>query len=328
MNSLLLSVIIVSYNTQDLTLQTIDSVQKSIANSSLLNKQTEIIVVDNNSSDDSASASRKKSTSSLPVKVIVNQRNLGFGPANNQAIKQAKGQYLLFLNSDTIVQNDALTKMVEAFQQQLIDEATATLSSRDHRLDRLGILAASLLNPDGSYQPQGGSLPSLFSLTMHMLMIDDLPLVGRYIPSTQRTGRGHQIAVGALTTSGLIQQDWVGATAMMVPSKTIEEIGSFDQNIFMYGEDVELCIRAQNHHWDVAIHPEAQVVHLGSASSSSKRAIHGEFKGYQYIWAKHKPHWQVDPAKQILRLGAALRVLLFGTILRDSAKADIYRELL
>jgi GT2 family glycosyltransferase len=91
---------------------------------------------------------------------------------------------------------------------------------------------------------------------------------------------------------------------------------------------VELCLRARAHLWDVAVDPDAKIIHLGSASSSSEHAIIGEVKGYLYIWAKHFPAWQKPFLNFILRLGALLRIVIFSTISRDTRRVTIYTKLL
>jgi GT2 family glycosyltransferase len=340
MNSTLqLSIIIVSYNTHDLTLDTVDSVAKSISQSRLLKNQSEIIVVDNDSKDETVAHLKRKwrkqqqefDLAFSALKIIESEENLGFGRANNLALEKARGKYLLFLNSDTVVVDDALEKMVRTFESHPIDERTANLASQKGRLDRLGILAASLLNADQTVQPQGGSFPSLISLGSTLFFLDDIPLIGRFLPSVQHTGRSQhyqKFDLSKRNSTQLHQQDWVGGTAMMVRAELLQETGSFDPNIFMYAEDMELCLRAKDHHWDVAVDPKAQIIHYGSASSSSTSAIVGEFKGYLYIWAKHKPDWQMPVLKLVLRLSAHVKRLLFATILRQPKRAEPYTILL
>jgi GT2 family glycosyltransferase len=113
----------------------------------------------------------------------------------------------------------------------------------------------------------------------------------------------------------------------MIRRQTYQEIGELDPNIFMYGEDIEWCMRARDHHWDIAIDPAAVITHLGSASSSSSRAIIGEAMGYLYIWSKHKPLWQRPLAKKLLQLGSLLRIWLFGTMVKRPHRAAVYKEL-
>ena len=324
---MILSIVIVSYNTQLLTLEAVRSAWKDAQNSSVLKDKTEIFVVDNNSSDDSVKT--LKDTFGSKITIIENKQNVGFAKANNQGIEKASGTYILLLNSDTLVQQGALENLVKAMEDHELSDSTAHLESSYGRLDKLGILAATLLNEDGTIQPQGGSFPRLISLFCHMAMLDDLPLIGRLFPSTQHTGlRQTEKLIYRTQDHRLIRRDWVGATAMLIRKALIDEIGMLDENIFMYGEDVEFCLRAKHHHWDVAIHPLAKITHIGSASGSSTNAILGELKGYQYIWAKHKPLWQQPLARLILKMGALQRQLVFGTIARDTKRQKAYQQAL
>lgn len=318
-----LSIIIVSYNTQALTLQTIESVFTSLRESKKLLDATEVWVVDNNSSDGSQEAVTGLTKKYSNLFLIKNKENLGFAGANNIAIERSTGKYVFLLNSDTVVQGEAIAEMVETFETQPTNEETAVLLRTEGKLDRLGVLAAQLYNPDNTIQAQGGSFPSLASLTTHLLFLDDLPIIGKLLPSTQHTGQNARTH-----HRNLYQLDWVGGTAMMIKRETIAEVGALDTNIFMYGEDVEFCMRAKHHHWDIAVLPSAKITHFGSASSSSKNAIIGELKGYIYIWAKHKPLWQRGIVRQIILLGVYLRSFLFGTITKDKVRAEIYKEAL
>lgn len=317
-----LSIIIVSYNTSDLTIQTLDSVVASLKDDTKLLSTTELFIVDNDSKDDSVSRVKSwKRDHKVPLTIIENKENLGFAKANNQAIKQAKGELILFLNSDTIIQKGALSQMVDDFQP--IDNTTSVLESAGDKIDRLGILAPRLLNTDKTHQPQGGNFPNLLTLFIQMTMLDDLPMIGKYLPSTQHTGKSDR----EKTVSKLKARDWVGGTAMMIRKEMIDDIGDLDENIFMYGEDTEYCLRAKKHLWDVAIDHRAKVIHLGSASSSSDKAIKGELKAYLYIWGKHMPIWQLDVARFIIKLGLLLRVILFS-ILPKPKKRKLYSDLL
>jgi GT2 family glycosyltransferase len=323
-----LTIIVVSYNTKELTLQTIDTAWKEAQSSPTLAKKTEIVVVDNDSKDGTVAAVGDTFTSKN-IKVIANKHNKGFASANNQGIKIAKGKYIILLNSDTIVQKGGLSTMVETFERLPIDNKTANLNSQKNKIDRLGILAPTLLNPDGTLQPQGGDLPNLGSLFSHMSFLDDFPIIGKFLPSTQHTGFRQSEKLRYHTNDRrLIKRGWVGGTAMMIRKEVIKEIGLLDDAIFMYGEDTEYCMRANHHHWDVAIDPQAKITHFGQASSSSANAIKGEFKSYTYNWSKHKPLWQIPIVKAILKMGAALRVVAFSTIRPDKKRRQIYQELL
>lgn len=316
---MLLSIIIVSYNTRALSLQTIESALNDIKSSKLLKNQTEIIVVDNNSGDGSVATLKKLSS----IKLIANQDNVGFAKANNQGIKIAQGKFILLLNSDTIVKPGALDKLVTVLEKNQVNDATSALSYQDNFTDRLGIIAAGLVNPDGTSQPQGGSLPNLLTLANHMLMLDDLPMIGKWLPTTQETGHRFRPQ-----TEQLQKKAWIAGTAMLIRREVIAEIGNLDENIFMYGEDIEFCLRAKAHQWDIAELTTAQITHIGSASSTSAHAITGELSAYLYIWQKHFPTWQLPLVKLLIRIGCYLRMIVFGTMKPDSKRVIIYKEFL
>ena len=324
-----LSIITVSYNTKDLTLQTLETAIKEINSSKILKDQTEIFVVDNDSKDGSPQACEEllKKLNFPHFKVFANKDNLGFAKANNQATEVAKGEYIILLNSDTITQKGGLSLLVEAMDEHPVKESSAALSSSGD-FDKLGMIAPTLLNPDGSIQNQGGSLPKLSTVAAQMLFLDDIPVIGRFFPSTQHTGMSDfAFQTYDENTPKLISKDWIAGTAMMIRRQLIDDIGMLDGNIFMYGEDQEYCMRARNHHWDIAIHPKAKITHFGCASSSSRNAIHGEIKGYLYIWHKHMPSWQLPILKGILYLGASLRYAIYS--LRGQAvPAAIYKDAL
>lgn len=304
-----------------MTVAAVKAAADDIERSPLLKHQSEIFVVDNHSTDETLPELKKLAKEIKYLTILSQDQNLGFAKANNVAIKEAQGEFILLLNSDTLVQTGALASLVQTFLDHPIQETTAVAEQHRGKLDLLGIVAATLLNPDKTIQPQGGSFPSLISLSTQMLMLDDIPVVGKLLPSTQHTGKN------ARHQAQLFQQDWVGGTAMMVRKATFDEIGLLDPNIFMYGEDVELCMRAKKHHWDVAIQPSAQIIHFGTASTTSYFALKGELKGYLYIWSKHKPHWQIPIIKKVIQIGCLLRGLIFDTIAHDPQKAKIYRKI-
>lgn len=328
MNQKTLSIIIVSFNTAQLTINAVRSVIDDLKNNSSLLVKTELIIIDNNSKDESVKTIKElisKDSSKLDISLTVNSDNLGFAQANNLGIKKSKGKYILLLNSDTIVEAGSLEKLINTFENNPLDGTTSSLSSHKNALDHLGILSATLINEDGTHQPQGGSLPALIPLFNQMFFLDDLPIIGNCLPTIQETGRATK---QKQFENKPYQKGWVAGTAMMIRRELIEDIGDLDSNIFMYGEDVEYCIRAKHHHWDIAIDPQAKVVHFGSASSSSETAILGEIQSYLYIWAKHKPHWQRRFLKAILYSGILLRIFLYGVIFNDNKRAQTYQKAL
>ncbi len=337
-----LSVIIVSFNSAELLGNCLKSVTIGLKDKKI---SGEVIVVDNNSDDgrDDVIAKFKVQSSKFKVKTIENSENVGFGRANNQGSKKAGGRYLLFLNPDTQVKSGALKKIVE-----FMDENPAA-----------GIASCRLVNPDGSFQPQGGYLPRLSTVAVWALFLDDLPILREILPSYQMRSirvsrwlsRWRNLFVRRQplvpTTSGLglasdgssltrkfvnfacrpsakFQIGWVGGTAMAVRRQAWEQLKGFDEKIFMYGEDVEICYRANKLGWKVMINPEAEIMHVGKASGG--RWVAGEVKGLLYIFKKHKPGWEMPALKAILAAGMGLRWLIFGILGGNEKLRRAYAE--
>ncbi|MEP7166974.1 MAG: glycosyltransferase family 2 protein [Candidatus Woesebacteria bacterium] len=291
-----LSIIIVSYNTNNLTIQTIESVG--------FDSRHEIIVVDNDSKDGSVKTLKERFGNK--IKIIERHDNGGFAKANNEGIKAAKGDYILLLNSDTIVVSGAIDSMVKTLEEN----------------PKVGILSCRLLNPDGSYQSQGGGLPTFWNIAWWWLwpLPGNVPFVNPYQNSTviQKEDRPDHI----------IKRGWVGGTAMMIRKEVIEQIGGLDEKIFMYAEDVDYCIRAHQKGWLIGITPNASITHIGSASTSSNHALLGEVKGLNYLSKKHFPFWQRPLVYLILLKGAILRGFLFGILLGRADARSLYGAIL
>lgn len=292
-----LSIIIVSYNTKNL----LKACLESIGDGGLEAKKLEIFVVDNASTDSSIQMVKK----SFPkVELITNSKNLGFSAANNQALKKTTGDYVLLLNSDTEIKPGALKKLVSFMETH----------------PKAGIASAKLLNPDGTIQQSGGFLPRLSNLAAWMFFIDDLPIASSFIHSY------HKADTAFYKKSRKI--GWVQGAAMILRKKALLDIGLLDEKIFMYGEDIELCFRAQKTHWQVWHVAEAEVVHkkFQSSGGSSQTAVLGEVRGLKYIFSKHKPKWQLLPLRVLLKTGFLLRLIIFGTIIRSKSTYASYQK--
>ena len=288
-----LSIIILNYKTKEITSDCLKSIQNSTDK-----YKKEVIVVDNESADGSVEYLKKKFPS---YNIFGSGRNGGFAFGNNVGVKKAKGKYVWLLNSDTILQVDTIEK--------LMDQATKKDSD---------IASCQLLNRDGSIQPQGGYLPTFCNLTAWMFFIDDIPLIKKLIrPYQQQTKSFYKKDQ---------QPGWLGGTALLVKKKIYDQLKGLDDDIFMYGEDVDFCYRANKLGYTLNYFHSPKLTHLGQASGSSRGAVLGEFKGLRYIYKKHKPIWQMPILRLILKIGTALRVLLFGIILKDEQRKNIYKE--
>lgn len=302
----ILSIIIVSYNTEDLTLACLNSIIRATKSYPILLEQIEVIVVDNASGDNTVNLAKKTlSEAGIKYQVLGNIINTGFSAANNQGIMLAKGKYLFLLNSDTLVGKKTLSVLIETAQS----------------LEKPALLSASLLNTDQSYQPQGGDLPNLFSLLGFALMLDDLPFVGRFVPSIQHTGKRSTKLKRDLTKKG-----WVAGTALLIPSQVIIQAGTLDEQIFMYAEDLEYCWRARKKGYNSYIVKNAQVIHLGSASSSKLSARKAEFSSLLYVCRTHFSPFMAGTAVFLLKLAAHSRQFIYK-ILGNTQFSDLYKEI-
>lgn len=291
-----LSIVIISFNTKQIILDCLKSIYATAADLDL-----KVIVIDNASTDGSAPAI---ATQFPQVKLIKNSRNLGFTKANNQGIRASRGEYIMLLNSDTLVKPRAIQKLIKFMDSH----------------PQVGIAAPQLLNPDGLIQPNGGYLPRLSNIIAWILFVDDLPFIKpwfwsyqlRYLPKFQQTRNF----------------GWLQGAALVLRRSMLDQIDLLDEQIFMYAEDVELCYRARKSGWQVMLLPQAQVIHQGFRSGSPQKAILGEYQGLKYIFQKHKPAWELPLLRLSLKLGALLRLMIFGTIWRDAQKYAIYRTAL
>jgi len=285
----ILSIIIVSYNTVNLTLDCIKSI---FLDKGLKEIPFEIIVVDNNSHDNSVQELKK-----LKDKIILieNKDNTGFGKANNQGIKIAKGNYVLLLNSDTIILHSAISQSLD------------WLCSHPES----SICTAQLLNKDKSIQASGGFFPNLGNVFTWCLSLDDLPLINKIIkPIHPHTPTFYTKDKFYLTDH---RQDWVTGAYLLTRKNLLDKVGGFDESYFMYGEEVELCYRIQkntpnNQVWYL-IGP--QIIHLGGASATSRLdPILNEYRGILSFFKKHKPLWQYSIVRLLLKINALIRAII------------------
>lgn len=208
-----LSVVIVSWNTRDLLRACLKSLAAQAADPGF-----DIWVVDNASADGSAEMVRREFPS---VRLIANDRNLGYARANNQAIRQCPGRDIFLLNPDTEVRVGALAALAAGF----------SLDSR------IGIIGCRLLNSDGSWQPSCRRFPS-----WRTAFSGDL-WVRRQRPEEKR------------------RVDWVSGAAWAVRQEVWDKIGLLDENLFLFSEEIDLCRRADRAGFQTVYWPEAVVVH-------------------------------------------------------------------
>ncbi len=251
-----LTVIIVNYNTKKLTLQCLTSVfeQNGLSH--------EVFVVDNASSDGSAEVIKENFSQ---VKLIVNNKNLGFAAANNQAIKLCKGRFILLLNSDTVVSPGTFKTMVKFM----------------HSYPEAGIASCKVIKPNGTLDwpcKRSFQTPSIF--LYRAFRLDEL------FPESKQFGRYHLTYLDENRTH---EVDGVCGAFLMIRKETIEDIGLMDEELFMYSDDMDWCLRAKKAGWKVYYYPEAQILHFKSKSNvrQSYKSIYWWYYSTWYVYKKH-----------------------------------------
>jgi GT2 family glycosyltransferase len=304
MESIKVSVIILNYNTKEVTLNCIKSLVK---NTKSLN--FEIILVDNGSSEKfQILGSTLSSNYNLQnIKVIRNKKNLGFAKANNHGIKIAKGQYVLLLNSDTIIHDDVISGMAKWMDKN----------------PEVGISSCMLKNRDGTVQGTGGYFPTLLRVFSWMT-IEDLPFLERLIKPFHP-----QRSKSFYKNSAFYQKerevDWLTGAFLFIRKEVFQNIGLIDEDYFMYTEDTDFCFRAKRAGWKVMYLPKWSITHLGGASSTAEFPIISEYNGVKLFYKKHYPAWQFPFLRLSLKLGALWRTLVLGIIYGKEAASTYAR---
>lgn len=294
------TVIVVSYNTRELTLACLDSVLEQTTDVSF-----QVVVVDNHSVDGSPEAIRNTFPS---VDLISPGENLGFGAANNLAAETAKGRFLLLLNPDTVILDGAVQKIVRFADQHL----------------RYGIFGGRTFFGDGTLNPTscwGRPTPwSLFCRCTGLSVI---------LPGTSLFDGE---AYGGWARDTVREVDIVTGCFLLIRKPLWDELRGFDPEFFMYGEDADLCLRARAHGHRSMICPEARLIHYGGRSESVPadklaRLLKSEGRLYQRhwrgVWPRLVPWMQAAWVLDRLVVWTLLAVL---RIPRSGSKVDTLRN--
>ena len=273
-----ISIVIPTHQTRELTLRCVDAVQARPPESS------EVLVVDDGSTDGTAEALHRRHPS---VNVVVLAERRGFTGAANFGMAAARGELLFLLNSDTVVELEAVARLVAAFDDE----------------PRLGVAGAELRFPDGRPQWSAGRAPTrlwLFALASGMARgLSRLPGYRTLRPEGGRRGR----------------VDWVSGAAMMVRREAWRAVGGFDERFHFYCQDLDLCLRTLAAGWTVRVVPRARVTHLTGGTIGQREGAAADRSNPALLWtdlvrwaAKHGGPEAARGAARVLRLGGALRV--------------------
>lgn len=298
MNNPKVSIITVNYNTPDITTNCILSVLKNTKKIDY-----EIILIDNGSTDNSYKTLSNNFSKEKRVSLIKSNKNLGFSRGNNLGISKAKGEYVLLLNSDTIVSGNTIGEMAMWLDKN----------------SEVGIATCALKNEDGTIQGTGGYFPNLLRVAFWMT-IEDIPFLGKIVKPFHPQ-RSKSVFKNNEFFTKKREIDWVTGAFLLTRRQVISDIGMIDEDYFMYTEDVDFCYRAKSAGWKVMFLPKWSITHLGGKSSTSEFPILSEYKSIKLFYNKHYPKWQIPVLRIFLKIGALWRIPVFGILYgADAAK--------
>jgi GT2 family glycosyltransferase len=261
-----LAVIIVSWNTKDLTRKCVTSVLRSQTDF-----EVEVLVVDNASSDGTPAMVAGEFPQ---VKLIANQENMGFGRGCNEGLKNTSAENVFFLNPDAEIEPNALQFMVDYLDAH----------------PRVGVVGCALRYPDGSTQRAYYDFYSFFG------SLKDNQLIKKRLK--------------AASEEKTMPVDWVIGAVLMIRTGVLAQVGNFDEDFFLYGEEMELQYRIRKAGWEIIYLPEVAAVHHAGRSAGLARlnsTIHN-YRGRYLFLKKHYPLYSV-----VLYLIKAIFALIFWT---------------
>ena len=269
-----LSIIIVNYNVRDLLLNAIASLKRALAGI-----DGEIIVVDNASSDGAVQTLQKDYPDVITIPL---DRNLGFGAANNIGIERAGGEYILILNPDTVVGEDTLHAMIDFMQNH----------------PNAGAAGCKIVHPDGTLDPAAKrGFPSPWSSFSRVFGLS------RLFPRSRLFGGYNLSWIGDDETA---EVESLSGSFMFFRSSVLHELGGFDTDFFMYGEDLDLCWRTRKLGREVWYYPGTSIVHLrGESTRRSSLDSIAMFYDAMVIFARK--HFDSPFLLFLVRIGIRLR---------------------
>lgn len=282
-----LSVVIVNYNVKYFLEQALHSVRKAAA---LV--PTEVFVVDNHSADGSCEMVKRN----FPEVILIeNKDNPGFSKANNQAIRQAKGEYILLLNPDTVVPEDCFVKICDFMD----------------KTPNAGSLGVKMIDGKGNYLPESKrGLPTPIVAFYKMFGLSAL------FPKSKRFGKYH---LGFLNKDEIHQVEVLAGAFMLLRKSLLDTIGLLDEDYFMYGEDIDLSYRINKVGYKNYYFPHTSIIHY-KGESTKKASVNYVFVFYRAMIIFAQKHYSQKHARLFTLLinaaiyGRASIALLFTFI--------------
>jgi len=237
-NKRALDIIIVNYNSTDALRICLESI-----NGNLEGIDAGIWVWDNNSKDDPGAILKL----SPKIRLVKNDRNIGFAAAVNRSLERSDAPFVMLLNPDTIFKGGHISEVLDYF----------------HEHPDVGVVGPRILNSDGSLQESARSFPNILSG-----FFGRTSLLTQLFPRNRISRRN--LVSGNGNGKDPISVDWVSGACMIIRRQAIEKVGGLDERFFMYWEDADWCRRMREKGWRVMYHPSASVCHLVGESSRGR----------------------------------------------------------
>jgi len=248
-----LSIIILNYNHKNLLKNCLKSLKEAD-----IKLDYEIIITDNNSNDGSQEFLPQLKIENPSIKIILNKKNIGYAQANNQAIKLAKGKYVLILNPDVVVLPNAIEQLVEYLEKN----------------EKVGIVGPQLLNPDKTVQNSCYHFPKLITPAVRRTFLGKLPGFKKELARYLMLDFDHQ---------QIREVDWLIGACLMIRKDVLKEVGYFDERYFLYFEDVDFAKKVWQAGYKVVYFPKAQMIHLHRRLSADKSALIALFSKITWV---------------------------------------------
>lgn len=250
-------------------------------------KNLEVVVVDNNSSDGSPGLVKDRFPE---VKLIRNEKNLGFARACNLGIQASAGEFVLFLNNDTIVNVQVLSVLLEKIRENPL----------------IGAVGPALLSGQKTYQVSFGKKVDFFS---------------EFI---QKGFFNLYNAKKLRSDSKARDVGWLSAACLLARRKALEEAGCFDENYFLYFEDIDLCYKIKQSGWILRFLPQAHIIHFGGTSTSAVKISSRYYyrKSQIYFYRKHNSRL----SQSLLRIYLWLNFNFSPTLVHGRKREDFQRK--
>jgi len=238
----------------------------------------DVVVVDHGSTDDTVAFARRHGVR------VIEQENKGMGGGNNAGMRATGGRYYFLLNSDAWVRDGGLEKLIEFADAH----------------PEAAVVGPKLLNPDGSLQRSVRGEPTLWRLATEYLFIRKLAPRSRLLNPLYRGDFAHDRTA---------EVDWLYGPALLVRREAADAVGLFDEDFFMFSEEVDWMTRFRRAGWSIVFFPEAEVVHVGGASHGGNLYVEN-LRGHLRFIAKHRGARDAERVRRLLLWSLRLRAVL------------------